>query len=191
MHSSGSWRSLNRPAGQESSYSRPAGTRLEAGFEVAFAHVSVAPEEAFGRAVARAANEGQGRTVTIAGAAQTHEGSRRTALALAERYADDPRVQITVSENTPTGLVRRDLDWLRSRDYRTGDELRTALRQILDSAHAAGAVSDAVYRGFLGAEAVRDGRGSRGDSERERADLPRADSGPRAEAESGRGTASS
>lgn len=42
---------------------------LEAGLEVHLAHLSVAPEEAFERAIARAAKEGQGRTVTIAGVA--------------------------------------------------------------------------------------------------------------------------
>ena len=122
---------------------------LEAGVEVHLAHLSVAPEEAFARAIVRAANEGQGRTVTIAGVAQTHEGSRRTALALGERYAGDPRVQITVFENTPTGLGRRDLDWLRSRDYRKGNELRTVLRDILERAHAGGAVSPTVSRTWL------------------------------------------
>lgn len=164
---------------------------LEAGLEVHLAHLSVAPEEAFRRAIVRSGNEGQGRTVTIAGVAQTHEGSRKTALALGERYAGDPRVQITVFENTPTGLARRDLDWLRSRDYRRGNELRTALRDILERAHAGGAVSDAVYRGFLGVEPIRDGRGSRNDSAGERADLPRPDSGRRAQAESSRGDAPS
>lgn len=162
---------------------------LKAGYRVELQHVSVDPREAFTRAIVRAKEEGAGRTVTIGGVVSTHDGARKVARALAERYAGDPRVTVGIEENATEGeLVTRDLDWLSAQEYPTGDVLRSSLREILDSARDDGFVTDTAYRGFLGADATP---GRRTDQEAEQTSVPRPDARPTSEAEPVRGTAPS
>lgn len=123
---------------------------LAAGFDVAINHASVDPVQAFLRAVTRATGESEGRTVTIDGLVSTHRKAPQVFQALADRYRDNPRVDLNVFDNNGPQMVRRDLDWLRAQEYPTGDGLRAQLLELLDAARDEGAISDAIYRGFRG-----------------------------------------
>lgn len=160
---------------------------LAAGFDVEINHVSLNPSQALTRAIIRAEGESQGRTVTVNGLASTHQGARDTLLALADRYRDNPRVNIAVFDNNGTEIAARDLDWLREQEYPTGDELRAELHALLDGALDEGAISPAVYRGFGGRRSAAPGEPSVRSSDRGRpAGPPRADG--RADAEGPVGT---
>jgi Zeta toxin len=121
---------------------------LQAGFDVQVNHISRCPIEAW-RAVLRRAGdpaEGVGRVVTLSGHMHTHAEARATFAALARRFSDDPRVLLTVFENSTGGLVPQTLGWLRRQPYLEGDALRDELLEILEHAFAAGDVSADVHR---------------------------------------------
>lgn len=121
---------------------------LQAGFDVQINHISRCPIEAW-RAVLRRAGrpeEGVGRVVTLPGHMQTHAGARAPFAALARRFSEDPRVLLTVFENSAGGLVPQTLGWLQRQPYLEGDALRDELLEILEHAFAAGDISTDVHR---------------------------------------------
>jgi hypothetical protein len=142
---------------------------LDADHHVELRHVSRDPVEAWRAVLDRAMEPGpqEGRTVTVLGHIDTHLGARR--VELADCYAGNPRVTTVVYENTPDGLVSRSLDWLRSREYPTGDALQAELVRILDEARAADRITEPVYRGARGR------LGAGGESAAGRRDVPPAD----------------
>lgn len=127
---------------------------LAAGQNVSIFHVQRDPVEALRQgALPRAARQeaqfGTGRTVPLAEHARTHRGAAEVIQRLDEHYRDDERVFIQVVDNTRGRNAARpaDLGFVRGFDY---NGLEGKLRNELDAAHAAGEISDAVYRGFAG-----------------------------------------
>jgi hypothetical protein len=128
---------------------------LEAGAgQVNIVHVMRDPVEALvkgalTRAMSQEKKYGSGRTVPLAEHAKTHRGSAEVIQQLAERYKDDPRVSVSILDNTRGRGAQRvaDMDFVRSFDY-TG--LEGKLHEATESQHAAGAISEAVYRGTTG-----------------------------------------
>ncbi|MGE3190917.1 MAG: zeta toxin family protein, partial [Vicinamibacterales bacterium] len=123
---------------------------LAANHQAVIRHVSRDPVEAWDSVLARAMDEGQGRTVTVAGHDLTHSGARKTLFELADRYAGNPNVTIQVWENGKNGLTPRSVDWLRTQEYPEGDALRRQLLDRVDEALAAGRISPAVAEGARG-----------------------------------------
>jgi len=104
------------------------------------------------RAMRQEAEHGTGRTVPLSDHATTHEGSRNTATALIERYKDDPRVRFTIIDNSRgkgQSRVVPSIEDLPARDY---NSVREELRTALEDEYSAGRISEAVYRGFRGAD---------------------------------------
>ncbi len=133
---------------------------LRAGFDVQVNHISRGPVDAW-RAVLRRAGrpeEGVGRVVTLPGHMQTHAGARDTFRALAERFAHDPRVRLTVFENTAAGLVPRTPSWLHDQPFPEGDALREELFEILEHTFSTGAIGADIHR------AARAGHAAPGDA---------------------------
>ena len=127
---------------------------LETGNRVKIAYVYRDPVEALvGGALPRAMNpksSSYGRSVPLSEHAKTHVGSAQTILALAEKYGDNPNVEIQVLDNSrgkgKTALTT--LDWLADQQYNGDVEAR--LMQALDQEYVSGKISKTVYRGFAG-----------------------------------------
>lgn len=101
----------------------------------------------------------KGRTVPITEHAQTHVGSAKTIKELAERYANDPRVNIQVLDNShgKDGVRLGSIDAIPALEY---TRVRGDLDEALEQAYRSGAISEAVYRGTKGQDAG--GPGPRG-----------------------------
>lgn len=106
------------------------------------------PMAALQSSLDRALGEAHGRTVTVRGLAATHIGSRDSVLRVADAFRGDPRVQVVVRENTPGGLVARDLNWLREQAYDDRHVLEERLFDALDAARPS--LPEAVYVGTRG-----------------------------------------
>lgn len=90
-----------------------------------------------------------GRTVPLVEHARTHAGSAAVIRELAERYRDNPRVDIQLIDNTRgKGQVRiGSIDQIRPMEY---NALVGNLHAALEAERQAGRISEAVYRGTLG-----------------------------------------
>lgn len=142
---------------------------LDAGAEVHVLHVQRDPVEALvqgalPRAMRQAREFGTGRTVPLTEHARTHRGAAEVIQQLAERYKDDPRVHITVIDNTrgKGGARLADLGFVRGFDY---NGLEGKLYEALKQEHDAGRISEDVFRategpaGFDASPDVRPGNG--------------------------------
>jgi hypothetical protein len=135
---------------------------LDAGRRVRILYTLRDPTEAFtqgmlGRATRMEKQQGSGRTVPIDEHAKTHAGSAKVIKQLAERYRDDPRVQVDVIDNRhgPGNARAMAVEDVPDFDY---NQLRETLSPILEAERAAGRVSERVYAGVKG----NDGRGVSG-----------------------------
>lgn len=131
---------------------------LDAGATVRIVHVQRDPVEALvqgalTRAMRQEREFGTGRTVPLREHASTHRGAAEVLQQLAERYKDDPRVQITVLDNTRgKGKVQvADLGFIRGFDY---NGLEGKLNEALQAEHDAGRISGPVFRGTQGDAAL-------------------------------------
>lgn len=134
---------------------------LDAGKLVQILYTFRDPVEALtGGALPRAMRQerelGSGRTVPVAEHAKTHIGASRVVRQLAEKYADDPRVNVTVVDNSRgKGNSRTStLDLVPEVDS-AHNELVGKLHEALKQQHEAGKVSESVFRGFAGEKAVQ------------------------------------
>jgi len=101
------------------------------------------------RAMRQEARFGTGRTVPIEEHLKTHVGANETVRALADKYKNDPRVDISaVDNNYGKGNSKRvSLDQVPDITGNT-EQLRGRLHDALDQELAAGRISQSVYEGF-------------------------------------------
>lgn len=101
------------------------------------------------RAVRQEAEFGTGRTVPIVEHAKTHTGAAQVIQQLAERYKDDPRVAITVIDNTrwKGGSKESDLGFVRRFDYNGVEE---KLHEANQKAYDVGRISRSIFEGTQG-----------------------------------------
>lgn len=94
---------------------------------------------------------GTGRTVPVSAHVDTHVGALRTMRELAEHFKDDPRVEISVFDNSfGRGNARRSsLAELQDLQY---DDVTAQSTREVEEAYQHGEISAATYRGFLGKE---------------------------------------
>lgn len=126
---------------------------LAAGRDVDIVYVYRDPVDALTNgAIPRAQRQverfGTGRTVPLREHARTHSGVRPTIEAIAARYADDPRVNIDVIDNSG-GKGQQKMTKLASLPRVEEDSLHGSLQEALDQARSAGLAED-LYRGFGG-----------------------------------------
>lgn len=124
---------------------------LAAGRGVEILYIYRDPVESLAQgAIPRAKREkeefGTGRTVPLEEHARTHVGVRPTIEALAEKYAEDARVNITAVDNSRGKGNQRIVD-LASLPRVEEDSVRERLRTALEEARTAG-LDDDLYRGF-------------------------------------------
>jgi hypothetical protein len=132
---------------------------LAAGRDVQILYVYRDPVDALAngalpRAERQAAEFGSGRTVPLTEHAKTHTGVRPVMEALAERYQDDPRVQIQAFDNSrgkEQGRMARLAEIPKVEEHGLHERLQAAL----DEAHQAGRISDATRSGFAQGEPRR------------------------------------
>lgn len=129
---------------------------LEAGRDVRIAYIYRDPVEALtGGAIPRAQRQakefGTGRTVPLAEHAKTHTGVRSVMEALAQRYADDNRVQILAIDNS-RGRGQSAVVPLESLPRVEQNGLHERLQAALEEARASG-LDERTYRGFAGSGA--------------------------------------
>lgn len=100
--------------------------------------------------------ERMGRTVPLAEHAKTHIGAAETLQKLAEKYADHPKVDFVVIDNTRgKGKAQpADIAFIATMDY---SDLTKRLRAALDQEYERGTISEAVYRGTAGIDAASAG----------------------------------
>lgn len=131
---------------------------LDAGKHVKVAYVFRDPAEALThgaltRAMRQEGEFGSGRTVPLAEHVNTHAGAREAIPEIAAHFAGDPRVEIAVIDNSrgkgKAAVV--DLADLPQIDYTSTHERAT---QALEKEFKAGRISEQVYRGFRGEQAV-------------------------------------
>jgi hypothetical protein len=149
-----SWRSANQRIMQA----------LEAGKKVAIVYVHRDPVEAFVNG-ALGQIDRLGRTLPLEVYLQTHVDAPRVTLQLAEKFYGDPRVAISVIDNSRGrgNAAVADLDFLRriSNKY-TPQGLRAKLTVALEDAYGKGkrgekgGISETVYRAFKGASVTGD-----------------------------------
>lgn len=127
---------------------------LNAGADVRIVHVQRDPVEALvhgalPRAMRQEAEFGTGRTVPLAEHARTHRGAAEVIQQLAEKYKDNPRVDIQVIDNTrgKGGQQVADLGFVRDFDY---NGLEGRLHEALKQQYESGAISGSVRRGTEG-----------------------------------------
>jgi hypothetical protein len=124
---------------------------LAAGRDVRILYVYRDPVEALTagaipRAQRQAEEFGTGRTVPLGEHAKTHTGVRPVMEALAEKYRDDPRVDIGAIDNSHGKGQARPAE-LETLPKVEEDSLRERLQEALDQARTAGLAED-LYRGF-------------------------------------------
>lgn len=127
---------------------------LAAGGHVHIIHVQRDPVDALvngalKRAMSQREKFGTGRTVPLVEHAKTHVGAAQTIQALAERYADNPRVHIGIIDNTrgKGKAALADLDFIRRFDY---SDMEGKLHAALDAEHAAGRITTEIHRATKG-----------------------------------------
>lgn len=130
---------------------------LAAGKDVHIVYTYRGPIEALtGGALPRAMKQekkhGSGRTVPVDEHIGTHVGSRTVIEQIAAHYADDSRVTVRAIDNSHGKGAERQVDISEIPKPTEGayTSLREQALEALDSEHAAGRISDAVYRGFAG-----------------------------------------
>lgn len=152
---------------------------LQAGKSARVVYVYRDPAEALRlgaltRAMHQEAEHGSGRTVPIDTHIDTHVGSNAAIHEIAAHYENDPRVKITIIDNSgPQGSAHEiKLADLPKIDY---NSTRERAKQVLESEHSSGRISDVVYRGFAGEASASNGQpgpadsGAGGQSEPQRA----------------------
>lgn len=126
---------------------------LAAGRNVDIVYVYRDPVEALtGGAIPRAQRQaekfGTGRTVPLAEHAKTHVGVRPTMEAIAARYADDPRVQVSAVDNS-RGKNKQQVVDLATLPRVEETTIHERLQAALEEARAGG-LAENLYRGFGG-----------------------------------------
>ena len=119
---------------------------LAAGRDVNFVYVYRDPVDALAAgALPRAMSSG--RTVPVEVLRDSHLGSRQVVEQLMQKYANDPRVAITIIDNSkgPGKAEVTTLDALPAMSY---NDLGGVLNEILENQRQSGAISEEVYRGF-------------------------------------------
>lgn len=134
---------------------------LDAGRDVQILYVYRDPVEALtGGALPRAERQakkfGSGRTVPLTEHAKTHTGVRPVMEALAEKYKDDPRVDIRAYDNS-RGKDNGAFVDLANIPKVDQNGLHERLKAALHQEHQAGRISDATRAGF--SAAGRDAQG--------------------------------
>lgn len=162
---------------------------LAAGHQVQIFHVQRDPVDslvngALKRAMSQIKEFGTGRTVPLVEHAKTHRGSAQVIQQLAEKYKDDPRVDIQIIDNTrgQGNAAFSDLGFIRGFDY---NGLEGKLSEALKQQYDAGTISEAVYRGTQGDAGAGVGTAVRSDIG---AGPQRVDAGAGQPAASGTGT---
>lgn len=127
---------------------------LDTGHDVAVIFTYRDVESAFRGVLTRA--ESEGRTITLGAHVGTHGRVPAVIQSLMSHYAGDDRVHFSFVDNNGAreGRTVTGPEVLDRTAYNEGD-VRARLRAILEEEHAAHHISDAVYRGTLGAEAGR------------------------------------
>lgn len=121
---------------------------LEANKRVVIVYTHRDPVEALTKgALPRAMR--MGRTVPMEEHAKTHVGAASTIKELANHYAGDGRVQISVVDNSH-GRGNQRLGNVADIPNFEYNSVRENLRQALETEYAAGRISEAVYRGTSG-----------------------------------------
>jgi hypothetical protein len=130
---------------------------LNAGKDVQILYTYRDPVEALtGGALPRAMRQegkfGSGRTVPVKDHADTHIGASQVMRELAEKYADDPRVTITVVDNSLGKGNAKEVAGLSvvPKVDLPHNDLVGKLNEALDQQRQAGEISESVYRGFKG-----------------------------------------
>jgi hypothetical protein len=137
------------------------------------------------RAVRQEKQFGSGRTVPVDEHIATHVGSHSVIEQIAAHYAHDPRVTVRAVDNSRgkgnQALVK--LGEIPKAAEGAYDSIRERALQTLEAEHAAGRISDAVYRGFAGTARARPEAGSSGGLDRagDRGRPQEADGGGRVE----------
>lgn len=122
---------------------------LAAGAKVDIWHVQRDPVDAMvNGALPRALH--RGRAVPLDAHEATHIGSAETIIRLADHYQNDPRVSIRVLDNTrgKGNASEAPIEFVRTFDY---NGLRERLIAALDKEYRNERITDAIYRGTLGA----------------------------------------
>ena len=131
---------------------------LAAGWDVNIIYTFRDPLDALDNGVLSRA-ERSGRTVGLDAFVKGHFKARETIDNLADRYADDPRVSITIIDNSrgPGNAQIISLDNLEKLPMSTMEAIREKSEQIVQAAYREGRIGWSTLRGTLGAraEAVR------------------------------------
>lgn len=106
------------------------------------------------RAMRQEAEHGTGRTVPVATHASTHAGSNATVRQLAEAYADDPRVTITIIDNS-NGKGKAALSTVDKLPELDQNAILQEAINAVEVARSNGEISEAVAKGFAGEQAGR------------------------------------
>lgn len=124
---------------------------LAAGNEVRILYVLRDPVEALVNGVLPRAME-EGRVVELQAHARMYRDSAENLKYLAKRYRADPRVQITIWDNSRglEGGEQLPVEFITQIRYSTS-ELLPKLRAALEVEYGKGRISEAVYRATLGA----------------------------------------
>lgn len=129
---------------------------LAAGKQAIVAYVNREPVDAFVhgallRAMHQEAEFGSGRTIRLEDHVETHIGSQEALAQLIEHYKDNADVQFRAINNSfGRGKAKTVPIAELPRIGYTRGELYAELARQLESEHAAGRISDSVYRGFKG-----------------------------------------
>lgn len=141
---------------------------LEKGFEVKIGYVYNDIDKAMDNALSRSERMidelGTGRTVPIDTHIDTHVGSQKVLQELMAKYAEDPRVDISVLDNSGEypRLVEKPLAFMREKGYTgTNDELRRQLKTQISGRLAGGSISSQTAEGFLGKSSASQADGGR------------------------------
>lgn len=127
---------------------------LQAGRNVDLLYTHRDPVEAFRNGALKRATRmegemGSGRTVPLQEHINTHVGANDTIRKLTEKYKNDPRVKISVIDNS-RGAGKAAFIPLDKLPKVEENGLKEKLTNELDQAHANGEISDAIHAGFGG-----------------------------------------
>lgn len=128
---------------------------LAAGKHVEIAYVHRDPESSFrqgvlGRASRQEEQTGSGRTVPLDEFAHQHSSIQDSMRQVAEKYANDPRVKLSVIDNS-RGKGKTELSTLDALPKNSSfADLKPWLQKILEDEHNAGRISDTIYRATKG-----------------------------------------
>lgn len=140
---------------------------LESGRSVNIQYVYRDPIEAFKNGVIPRALK-TGRMVLPEVHGDTHAGSMETVIKLAEKYKDDPRVNIEIVDNSQ-GKGKsslKDVYFLQDKLYNK-NKIASDVTSVLDDLNAKGELTNEQYKQFTGKEAKNDVQGDLGVSNRE------------------------